>query len=76
VEAGALRSAQIWRPLLAVADVLGGDWPERARAACEAGGDETDTWLSGLHDLDSALFAETEPAPRALPSIDELNEEE
>jgi len=28
------RPAQIWRPLLAVADAAGGDWPERARAAC------------------------------------------
>lgn len=29
-----LRAAQIWRPLLAVAEVAGGDWPERAAAAC------------------------------------------
>ena len=29
-----LRDAQIWRPLLAVADVAGGDWPDLARAAC------------------------------------------
>lgn len=27
------RSAQIWRPLFAVADVVGGDWPARARRA-------------------------------------------
>jgi hypothetical protein len=28
------RPADVWEPLLAVADVAGGDWPERARAAC------------------------------------------
>lgn len=27
------RAAQIWRPLFAIADVVGGDWPERARRA-------------------------------------------
>ena len=29
-----LRDAQIWRPLLSVADIAGGDWPALARAAC------------------------------------------
>lgn len=29
-----LRPAQIWRPLLAVAEVAGGHWPDRARRAC------------------------------------------
>lgn len=28
------RSAEIWEPLLAVADAAGGDWPEAARTAC------------------------------------------
>ncbi len=28
------RAEQIWEPLLAIADAAGGDWPERARAAC------------------------------------------
>ncbi|WP_375486909.1 DUF3631 domain-containing protein [uncultured Mycobacterium sp.] len=28
------RSAEVWEALLAVADYVGGDWPERARAAC------------------------------------------
>jgi Protein of unknown function (DUF3631) len=28
------RAAQIWTPLLAIADAAGGDWPGRARAAC------------------------------------------
>jgi hypothetical protein len=28
------RPADVWEPLLAVADAAGGSWPERARAAC------------------------------------------
>jgi hypothetical protein len=28
------RPADVWEPLLTVADAAGGDWPERARAAC------------------------------------------
>ena len=31
------RPADVWEPLLAVADAAGGPWPGRARAAC--------TWL-------------------------------
>ena len=30
------RPADVWEPLLAVADVVGGAWPKRARAACVA----------------------------------------
>jgi Protein of unknown function (DUF3631)/Domain of unknown function (DUF3854) len=30
------RAADVWEPLLAVADAAGGHWPERARAACVA----------------------------------------
>jgi hypothetical protein len=28
------RPAECWEPLLSIADLAGGDWPERARAAC------------------------------------------
>lgn len=28
------RNADVWEPLLAIADAAGGGWPERARAAC------------------------------------------
>jgi hypothetical protein len=28
------RPAEVWEPLIAVADAAGGDWPKRARAAC------------------------------------------
>jgi hypothetical protein len=30
------RAADTWEPLVAVADLAGGDWPYRARAACKA----------------------------------------
>lgn len=30
------RPAEVWEPLIAVADAIGGSWPERARAACTA----------------------------------------
>ncbi|MEU7934318.1 DUF3631 domain-containing protein [Micromonospora echinofusca] len=30
------RAADTWEPLVAVADLAGGDWPQRARQACEA----------------------------------------
>ncbi|MER7919432.1 MULTISPECIES: DUF3631 domain-containing protein [unclassified Streptomyces] len=30
------RPADVWEPLLAIADAAGGDWPKRARAACVA----------------------------------------
>lgn len=30
------RAADVWEPLLAIADIAGGDWPERARAAAKA----------------------------------------
>ncbi|MGW0703913.1 DUF3631 domain-containing protein [Streptomyces sp. NPDC002867] len=28
------RPADVWEPLLAIADAVGGDWPDRARVAC------------------------------------------
>jgi len=30
------RPAEVWEPLIAVAEEAGGSWPERARAACVA----------------------------------------
>lgn len=30
------RAADVWEPLVAIADAAGGDWPERARQACKA----------------------------------------
>jgi hypothetical protein len=39
------RAAEVWRPLLAIADRVGGDWPTRIRRAAEVlatGGDDAD----------------------------------
>jgi hypothetical protein len=54
------RSAEIWRPLLAIADEAGGDWPDTARAAClhfvtsasaDTGGNLRAQLLSDVRDL-------------------------
>jgi Protein of unknown function (DUF3631) len=52
------RAADNWRPLLAIADVAGGDWPERARQAIQAiesidpdGDDVNGLLLRDLRDL-------------------------
>jgi hypothetical protein len=54
------RQGDIWRPLLAIADAVGGDWPTRARNAAVAvhkeTGDEGDNGLLLLEDL-RGLFA-------------------
>jgi hypothetical protein len=44
------RAADNWRPLLAIADVAGGDWPARVRQAIQAieAVDDDDADLSGL----------------------------
>ncbi|OAH11328.1 DUF3631 domain-containing protein [Streptomyces jeddahensis] len=41
------RPADVWEPLLAVADAAGGHWPERARAACVE-------LIKAAHDTDEA----------------------
>jgi hypothetical protein len=56
------RWRQIWRPLLAVADGAGRDWPERARAACVAlpagtGGQEQENELADMKAELAANFA-------------------
>jgi hypothetical protein len=44
------RNADCWEPLLAIADIAGGDWPERARAAalCLTGAAVEDTQSKGV----------------------------
>jgi hypothetical protein len=60
------RAADCWRVLLAIADDAGGDWPQRARAACAAltggereEGDTTRTRLLG--DIRAILTARDQP---------------
>jgi hypothetical protein len=59
---GAARKAQIWRPLLAIADALGGDWPERARAARDelnlpVTGAQATAWSAAISDITVSLDA-------------------
>jgi len=54
------RPAECWEALLAVADVAGGDWPERARAACryfvfDSDSDELSFGARLLRDVQTAL---------------------
>jgi hypothetical protein len=61
------RMADNWRPLLSIADVAGGDWPQRARKAVKqaqlaAGGSRLETLL---HDIRTVLGERTE-----MPSAD------
>jgi hypothetical protein len=56
------RAADNWRPLLAVADAIGGEWPEKARtiatgAVSEADAGDTDVKLAVLADI-KAIFDE------------------
>jgi Protein of unknown function (DUF3631). len=58
------RAADVWEPLVAIADLAGGDWPKRARAACmhftdEAAADDDTIAIKFLVDLRAVL---TEPA--------------
>ncbi|MFD6414997.1 DUF3631 domain-containing protein [Streptomyces sp. NPDC060194] len=63
------RPADVWEPLLAVADAAGGTWPERARAACQelvaaaAAGDRASTGIRLLTDLRDHVLAGIDRLP-------------
>ncbi|MFI6336215.1 DUF3631 domain-containing protein [Streptomyces sp. NPDC050535] len=65
------RPADVWEPLLAVADAAGGDWPARARAACleliNAGhdNDEASMGVRLLTDLRDKVFCGEDRMPTA-----------
>ncbi len=64
------RTADNWRPLLSIADIAGGAWPDRARAAALALSKETDEAdASALIDLLSELREIFEDRDR-IPSAD------
>jgi putative DNA primase/helicase len=52
------RAADNWRPLVAIADIAGGAWPEKARATAEKLGGRFEDWapVMALRDV-HALFA-------------------
>jgi putative DNA primase/helicase len=68
------RAADNWRPLLAIADVAGGEWPSRARAAAEtlsAVREETTAGVMLLNDLRD-LFGERQTDRLASETIVEV----
>jgi hypothetical protein len=74
------RAADVWEPLAAIADAAGGDWPERARKACEvlAGEDDSRDGTAGerlLADLQdifaNAAFLYSATITTALAKIEE-----
>lgn len=75
------RPADVWEPLLAVADAAGGDWPQRARAAClelVAAAKEDDKASLGIRlltDLRDQVFQGADRMPTAV-ILDILNKME
>ncbi|POX54866.1 DUF3631 domain-containing protein [Streptomyces sp. Ru72] len=66
------RPADVWEPLLAVADAAGGDWPARARAAClelvnaAHDNDEASLGVRLLTDLRDKVFCGADRMPTAV----------
>ncbi|RSM65756.1 hypothetical protein DMH03_00950 [Amycolatopsis sp. WAC 01376] len=76
------RSAEIWEPLLALADAAGGDWPEKAREACKhfvannnpRAGSIGTRLLADLRDVFTAHQAERLPTTVILESLHAMEE--
>lgn len=66
------RAADVWEPLLAIADMAGGEWPQRARAAAItlSGGDARDDESTGVRLL--ADLVEPLSAGRPRPTLELL----
>ncbi|SOD76268.1 Protein of unknown function [Streptomyces sp. 1222.2] len=66
------RPADVWEPLLAVADAAGGCWPDRARAACldliraAHDNDEASLGVRLLTDLRDKVFGDADRVPTAV----------
>ncbi|MDI5967158.1 DUF3631 domain-containing protein [Streptantibioticus silvisoli] len=66
------RPADVWEPLLAIADAAGGNWPARARAACvelvsaATVDDEASLGIRLLTDLRDLVFDGAERLPTAV----------
>ncbi|TRO57637.1 DUF3631 domain-containing protein [Streptomyces sp. IB201691-2A2] len=66
------RPADVWEPLLAVADAAGGDWPSRARVACVElisaahDNDESSIGIRLLTDLRDKVFCGADRMPTAV----------
>jgi Protein of unknown function (DUF3631) len=66
------RNADNWEPLVAIADLAGGDWPKIARKAAEDAANELQAW-EGAEETDSDWLTGPRLWPsRALRSIGEV----
>ncbi|MGP3977244.1 DUF3631 domain-containing protein [Streptomyces sp. 8N114] len=76
------RPADVWEPLLAVADAAGGTWPERARQACvelvaaATAGDKASLGIRLLTDLRDTVFcgADRMPTAQILAGLNAMDE--
>jgi hypothetical protein len=76
------RAAEIWEPLLAVADAAGGHWPDTARAACQHFVSHASTssssigtrLLADLRSLFTARQADRLPTAEILAALTEMEE--
>ncbi|MEU3491576.1 DUF3631 domain-containing protein [Streptomyces massasporeus] len=76
------RPADVWEPLLAIADAAGGDWPQRAREACAelvaaaTVGDKASLGIRLLTDLRDVVFngADRMPTAQILAALNALDE--
>jgi len=78
------RAAEIWRPLIAIADAAGGHWPDTARAAClhfievanadHNGGGQRMQLLADLRDLFTARNADKLTTDEILAALHEMDE--
>ena len=73
------RIAQVWRPLFAIADVAGGDWPQWARTAADALSTAAATFADGetlgtmlLADVREVCREKGDPARIASTALDEV----
>jgi hypothetical protein len=71
------RPSEVWEALLAIADTAGGDWPEKARAACvhfvlKANPEKMTTGVRLLHDIRRILGADKSDGPQRIPTADLL----
>ncbi|MFJ9129576.1 DUF3631 domain-containing protein [Streptomyces sp. NPDC102340] len=72
------RPADVWEPLLAVADAAGGEWPKRARAACielvkaSQANDKGSTGIRLLTDLRDHVMVGVDRLP-TIAILDRLN---
>jgi hypothetical protein len=76
------RPADVWEPLLAIADAAGGGWPERAREACvelvaaATAGDKASLGIRLLTDLRDVVFngADRMPTAQILAALNAMDD--